>query len=147
MEETAEVPEEVPDSKESKWEPVYPPTLPSEVVGECRAAWANGRPWTKLRVLRDHSEAPKGVSCGGSQGCFGTDCKKKVEAVQYTSAFGDPMFYCEEHAVLQADWDVTFYEAKPKERPELTAEEKAFIARLLQKGKKKKEEPIVEDIE
>lgn len=148
MTDSETAPVEVESEDPPRREPVYPQTLHSEVVGECREWWGKGRPWTKLRVLRGGVDSSEGASCGGSQGEFGTTCPRKVEAVQYTTCFGDPLFYCEEHALKQADWDVLLYDSAPKERPPLTAEEEAFIKKLLTKKRRKDEETTdVEDPE
>lgn len=134
------------DDKTSTFEPEYPADLHSDVVGECREYRTKGRPWTKLRVLRKGVDASEGASCTNSQGNFHQECSKKVEAVQYDTTFGAPQWYCEEHALKQADWDVIFYDSKPKPTPDLTSEQKSFIEKLLSKGKKKekKEEEKVE---
>jgi hypothetical protein len=82
----------------------------------------------------DNSE---GQSCGGSQGQFHIECNAKVEAVQY-NVQGHPQWYCEKHALLQADWDVIF-SGPPKPVPPLTEAQKKFIEKLLEKKKTKKE--------
>lgn len=133
------------DDKSPKSEPVYPAGLHSDVVGECREWLAKGRPWTRLRVLQRGVDASEVASCDGSQGHF-SPCPKKVEAVQYTTAFGDPQWYCEEHALKQADWDTIFYDSKPEpQRPPRTAEDEEWLRRFMAKGKKKQER--VEEVE
>lgn len=111
-----------------------------EVASETAAAWGKGRPWTIIRVLRKGVDDPSGAACCGSQGNHQLECPKKVEAVQYTTTFGDPAWYCEEHAVLQAEWDVHLYDSvsgvKVKKQ---TPEEIAWWQKFMQKGKKKKE--------
>jgi hypothetical protein len=98
------------EDKLSKWEPVYPQTLHSDVVGECRKWWLKKRPWTVIRALRKGVDTSEGASCSGSQGNFHIPCTEKVVCVQYTSAFGDPQFYCEKHAMLQIDCDINLYD-------------------------------------
>lgn len=120
--------------KTSKREPAYPSDLHSDVVGECQKEWANGRPWTNIRVLR------KGVDNLSSASCsYWGGCSKKVEAVQYNSTFGEPQFYCEDHAVVQQERDVFHYDSKPRPVPDLTPAERTFIQKLLTKKKKKDE--------
>lgn len=98
------------EDKVSTWKPVYHPTLHPDVVGECTKWWAKGRPWTVIRALRKGVDASDGSSCSGSQGQFHLDCTGTPVCVQYTSAFGDPQFFCEKHAMLQIDWDILFYD-------------------------------------
>ncbi len=109
--------------------------------------WMGGRPWTEIRVLREGVDASEGTSCGGSQGCFHLPCPKPVEGVQYSSARGVPQWFCEEHALLQVDWDRTLYDEPP--RPwthEFSPEEQREIERILARGRKReKAEP--EEIE
>lgn len=135
------------EDKLSTWQPEYPPELHPDVLGECREYRTKGRPWTKLRVLRKGVDASEGASCGGSQGNFDQPCPKKVEAVQYTTSFGDPQWFCEEHALKQADWDVIFYDSEPKPPPELSQEDREWIARFLAKGKKKPKPAEPEEID
>jgi hypothetical protein len=123
------------EDKQPKFEPSYPDTLHPDVIGECRKEWANGRPWTHIQVLRNGVDNSDGASCAYTAGC-----SKPVEAVQYTSVWGDAVFYCADHAVMQQSMDVFHYDRRPKPIPELTTEQKNFIAKILAKAKKKKED-------
>lgn len=118
-------------------DPEYGPGVESETARECLEAWRSGKPWTKLRVLRGPSECPRGASCEGSLGHFGASCPKKVEAVQYASSCGSALFYCEDHALEQADWDVVLYDSKPKEREPMSAEDEAWLLKFRTKDKKR----------
>ena len=73
-----------------------------EVARECEEAKARCCPWTEMRPLREGVDDPSGHSCAG---WHGAECGKPIAGVQYTSAFGDPAFYCEEHGILQDEWD------------------------------------------
>lgn len=118
------------------WRPTYPVTLHSEIVSECSKEWTNRRPWTHVRVLR------KGVDSSDGASCHKDGCTKKVEAVQYTTAFGDPVFFCDDHAVVQEEWDHANYDSKPKVRPlpkGWQAEVDAMMAKLMKKSKKKEQ--------
>lgn len=123
------------------WRPTYPDTLHSDVAAECLKEWTNGRPWTHVQVLR------KGVDSSDGASCSKDGCAKKVEAVQYTTAFGDPKFFCDDHAVEQEAWDHANYDSKPKPRklPNGWQEEiDAMMARLNKKNKKKEEAEEIE---
>lgn len=111
--------------------------LPPEVAEEVRSAYLGGRPWTKIRVLRNPSEG-LGKSCGGSLGNHHEPCSEKVEAIQYSTAFGDPIFFCEKHALLQNEWDRTFYESKPKPIRQLPEDHYDDVKKLLQRLDRKK---------
>jgi hypothetical protein len=126
------------------WKPAYPASLHPDVISECSEGWANGQPWTVIRELRKGVDDPEGQRCIGSQGKHHLECDERVEGVQYTTAFGDPVFYCEKHALEQHAWDQIFYHSKPRPRPEPSEEWKAEVGRLMakiQKKKQKKEEP------
>ena len=125
--------------------PMLPPDLHPELVRECQEWWMKDRPYTKLRVLRVNTDNPEGASCVGSQGNFGTTCQKKVEAVQYTTTGGNPQYYCEEHAIQQASWDVVFYEAGPRPTPPMTPEQEAWLSKL--RTKNRRPEPIQDEPE
>jgi hypothetical protein len=128
--------------------PQLPATLHADVTAECRLAYQGGRPWTPIRELRKGVDDPSGHKCNGSLGAHHIDCKKKLEGVQYTSAFGDPVYYCEEHALLQNDWDKNLYDSKPKPRV-MTPEWEAEIAKMMFKieKKKRKKEQAEEEID
>lgn len=131
------------DREYTAWEPTYPASLHSDVVGECRQAYTNGRPWTQVRVLRKGADDPKGASCSHHTGC-----QAKVEAVQYSTAFGDPLFYCEEHAVEEQERQVWLYDSKPKpNRPKWTEEDERWVKRFLEKGKRKNRDTESEEID
>ena len=126
------------------WKPTYPSGLHSDVVGECSDGWAKGLPWTDIRELRKGVDDPEGQHCIGSQGNFDVACRSPVEGVQYTTAFGDPVFYCEKHALEQHAWDQTFYHSEPVPKQFVDAEwerEVAAIMKRLEKKRQKKEEP------
>ena len=90
-------------------EPTFGPEIRPEVAQECLAAWRGGRPWTQIRVLEGYPVGPND-SCQGSQGEFHVKCSKPIEAVQFTSRFGDPLFFCYDHALKQNDWDAILYD-------------------------------------
>lgn len=123
-------------------DPVYPTDLHPTVLGEVREAWTDGRPYSPIRELRKGVDASEGAQCGGSQGNGHLECKLPVEGVQYSSAFGSPMWYCEKHALDQFEWD-KILAGPPKPTPPLTKEQEAMITKLLEKKKpkKKKDEP------
>lgn len=123
---------------------VYPASLHADVISECRKYWMMGRPWTVIREHRKGVDASEGQQCHGVVGCFHLVCPKKVEGVQYTTAFGDPQFYCESHALEQLKWDTANYDEPPKPRPEPSAEWQAEVDKIMfkiEKKKRKKEEP------
>ena len=126
--------------------PQLPTTLHADVTAECRLAYQGGRPWTPIRELRKGVDDPDGQRCVGSLGNHHLDCKNKVEGVQYTSAFGTAAFYCEEHALLQNDWDKNLYDSQPKPRklPEGWEEEISKMMFKIEKKKRKKEEQAQE---
>ena len=111
--------------------PEYDPGTHPDVVGECEREWTNNRPWTHIRVLR------KGVDDSRGQSCAVMGCPSVVEAVQYSSSCGAPLFYCDPHAVEQETRDIRMYDMPPPEVPDLTAEQRAFIERLRRKPKRR----------
>jgi hypothetical protein len=123
--------------------PELPAELHPDVAAECRTAWGKGRPWTPIRPLRKGADDPQGASCGGSQGNHHLPCGKDIEGVQYTIQ-GYPVFYCEQHALDQNQWDKIHYDSKPVWRDKMSEEDVAYVQKLLAKigrKKKKKEEP------
>ena len=124
--------------------PSYGPEVPEDVAAECLKAWMADQPWTPIRVLRSPSECPPTAACEGSYGRFGTECPGKVAAVQYCSRYAVPQFYCEEHALLQNDWDIANYRSPPADRkhpgPEWQAEVDAVMKRLFKKKREEREE-------
>lgn len=126
--------------------PEYAPEVPPEVARECLEAWRGGKPWTRIRVLEGDSVGP-GATCEGSQGEFGKACSKKIEAVQYSSRFGDPLFFCEEHALKQNDWDnILYWDAyKVPDRPEMSESERKALDKFLNKFGRKHKEPEKEE--
>ncbi len=133
------------EDKVSKFEPEYPASLHPDVISECRDAWMKGRPWTKIRALREGVDVSEGSSCANACPSFHLACPKTVEGVQYTSPFGDPQFYCEGHALEQIEWDRAHYDSQPKPwRHEFSPEEQREIERIVNRGKKRKEETELE---
>ncbi len=129
-------------------EPEFGPEIPPGVARECLEAWRGGRPWTQIRVLERGTDNPSDQTCGGSQGEFGLPCSGPVEAVQYSSRFGDPLFSCEEHALKQNGWDITLYDTRPEaDRPEMPAEDRKLVNKILGKGKKQKEPEQEEELD
>jgi len=71
-----------------------------------------------------------------------------VEGVQYNTAFGDSLFFCEKHALLQFEWDVNLYDSKSSGKvKKQTPEEIAWWQKFMQKGKKKKDKEESEEID
>ena len=129
-------------------EPVYEPDVHPEVARECLEAWRKGRPWTQIRVLEKGVDNPSGQSCGNSQGKFDKPCSKPVEAVQYTSAFGSPHFFCEEHALDQNEWDKNFYDGEvPVYDEDPDAVEGESVADQVKRKRKKDKLPEPEQEE
>lgn len=120
-------------------DPTYPPEVPADVAAECRAAWMEGRPWTRLRVLRDGAEALPGGACEGSSGKF-LGCPKRPEAVQYASSCGAQQLFCEEHALEQVEWDRILYDSQPAERPDPGPEWHAEVEQVMKRLYRKKRE-------
>jgi len=123
---------------------VYPSSLHADVIAELNKYWMKARPWTEIRELRKGVDDPSGHHCIGVMGQFDKGCSKPVAGVQYTTAFGDPVFYCEDHALEQFKWDKANYDEAPKERPDPGPEWHAEIAKMMfkiEKKKRKKEEP------
>ena len=118
-------------------------TLHPDVKSECSVAYLGVRPWTTIRPLRVGVDDWDGQLCEGSQGNHQLECKGTVEAVQYTSAFGDPAFYCEKHAIEQNDWDIIHYHSTwvAKKLPKGWQEEVDAMMIKLNKKNKKKSEP------
>lgn len=73
-----------------------------DVARECVEAAGRGLSWTELRPLREGVDDPSGRSCEGWQG---RPCAAPVVGVQHNSAFGDALFFCEEHGIMQDEWD------------------------------------------
>ena len=119
-------------------DPEYPPSVHPDTARECLEAWRAGRPWTDIRVLEPR-DSTDGQQCANSQGHFNEACSKKIEAVQYTTRFGDPLFFCEEHALKQVEWEHIFAGPGNPEDHSLSPEEQRDLDRILNKGKKKKE--------
>lgn len=120
-------------------------TLAPEIQRECAEAREQGQPWTRIRPLEVY-DGPPTHACDGSQGNHHLDCDGKVEAVQYTMSHGEPNYYCEKHALEQNDWDIVHYRSEAKPVPDMSPEWHAEVAKILNKGKKRKhEEP--EEIE
>jgi hypothetical protein len=94
-------------------DPVYESDVHSEVARECMETWRQGKPWTRIQVLRKGVDNPNGQSCGNSQGHFNQPCADQIEAVQYTSAQAVPMFFCERHALEQNGVDNALYWSTP----------------------------------
>ena len=129
-------------------QPGYPANLHHDVVGECQTAWRGGRPWTVIRELRKGVDNSDGQACAGSLGNHHLECKEPVEGVQYNTAFGDPLFFCEKHALLQFEWDVNLYDSKSSVKvKKQTPEEIAWWQKFMQKGKKKKDKEETEEID
>lgn len=127
--------------------PRLPEGMHPDLAEECRAAYMEAKPYTRIRPLREGVDDPQGAHCDGSQGNHHLDCPQPLVAVQYTTAFGDPAFYCEEHALLQNEWDNVHYYSvhKPRKLPAGWQEEiDAMMARLTKKDKKKKEAEEIE---
>jgi len=119
-----------------------------DVVGEVTKYRAMGRPWTDIRELRKGVDDPEGHRCIGSMGTFDQRCDLPVEGVQYDTAFGDPVFYCEKHALLQHEWDQNLYNSKPVPKHVVTEEWQAEVDRILAKmNRKKKEREEPEDVD
>lgn len=125
--------------------PELPSDLHAEVRTECAQLWMDGKPWTVIREIRKGVDNPSGHSCYTAQGVTGT-CDKKLEGVQY-NVMGHPIFFCEEHALIQNDWDKIHYRSEPKPTPELTEEQKRTIAKLLEPKKKKKQKEELPELD
>jgi hypothetical protein len=70
-----------------------------------------------------------------------------VEAVQYTSSFGNAEFYCADHAVAREEMDVILFDSEPRKPPELTPDDREFIRRLLTKKRRRTERDEEENLE
>jgi hypothetical protein len=92
--------------------------------------------------LQKGVDDPQGYSCNGCQGQHHLTCTGTLEAVQYTTAFGDPVFYCEDHALKQNDWDIVHYRStwKAKKLPAGWQEEVDKMVAGWEKKRRKKEE-------
>jgi hypothetical protein len=88
--------------------PPLNPGLTPEVTADCERWWAKGRPFTPIRLLRE----PTGASCHGAQGVL--ECKNPPVAVQYITAFGDALHYCDPCAREQAARDTSLYDMSPR---------------------------------
>jgi len=114
-------------------------TVPAEVRAECEKAAMEGSPWSRIRPLQKGVDASEHLTCDGATGDRAEECSGKVEAIQYSSAQGESQHYCEKHAITQAEWDVVHYYSKPKPVPAMTKEQEAFVAKLLEKKKSRKQ--------
>ena len=100
-------------------EPVLEDTLHPDVTAECRAAFALGRPWTHIRVIRDDTEGPpNALRCAGGPGAYHLACDLPVEGVQYSSARGCPLHFCERHALEVVEWERGMYDTPAEEEVE-----------------------------
>lgn len=121
-------------------EPEFGPEMPPGVARECLEAWRQGKPWTRIRVLERGTDNPSDQPCSNSQGKFDQPCSKPVEAVQYTSAGAVPMFFCEEHALEQNDWDnILYWDPPPEPKHEMSEEDQILVQKMLNRGKRKRE--------
>lgn len=121
-------------------------SVPADVAQECAQAGEKGWPFTELRPIRQGVDDPQRRRCEGCIGHFHEDCDKPVVAVQYSSAQGEPFFYCEEHGIAEDEWEDALYRSKPQEPPEPSAEWRAEVEAVLRKlnrGKRRRdaEEP------
>ena len=128
-------------------DPTYEPGVHSDIARECLEAWNNGRPWTRIRVLQKGTDNPSGHACSNCQGHFNDPCSKEVEAVQYSSAGASPMFYCEEHALIQVEWDVSMYDGEKPAYEESGMNEGETVGDFVKRGKKNKEPEPEEEYE
>lgn len=126
-------------------QPVLPSGLHSDVLREVQESRSNGRPWTKIRELRKGVDDSSGAQCIGSMGNHHLECKKSVEGVQYSTAYGDPLFYCEEHALKTQEWDTILYDSRPKPLRKLEEDRYDDVKKLFEKmdrrRRKKEEKP------
>jgi len=112
--------------------------LSAEVRAEVEKIRMDNHPWTLIRPLQKGADASDALTCDGATGDRTDLCSSKVEAVQY-NVQGESQHYCEKHAVMQAEWDTIHYRSKARPVPDLTKEQIASIAKLLEKKKSKKE--------
>jgi hypothetical protein len=84
--------------------------LHPDVVRECEECWALISPWTPIRPLRKGVDTSAMASCAGVVGAK-VECARPVTKVQYTTAFGDPQFYCDQCGKDQDEWDAIHYPA------------------------------------
>ena len=127
-----------PEEQELYITPFDRGVLSAEVRAEVENIRVLKKAWSRIRPLQEGSDNPGSRPCDGSQGNHHLDCTKKVEAVQYNIQ-GEIQVYCEEHALLQNEWDIIHHWSKPKPETPLTKEEEERIAKLLVKKKSKKE--------
>ena len=131
------------DENEGKIFCTLPQGMHPDLAREIETAAKEHTPWTLIRPLQKGVDDPQGATCSGAQGNHHLTCNGTLEAVQYSSAFGDALFYCEKHALEQNDWDIVHYRSKFKEKKMLPGwqEEIDKMMAGFEKKRKKKEEP------
>jgi hypothetical protein len=123
--------------------PVHP-----DIAAEVEKAWMDGKPFTQIRPLQEGVDDSEGAVCHGCLGKFHITCDKPVEGVQYVCRPEVwPMWYCEEHALEQNDWDKNLYTGTYKEKPLPKGWQEEVDAMMfkIEKKKRRKQEKELEE--